>query len=76
MKNKTELVLWGHKSSEESWKEDVITTADPSDKVKIYKATEWAKTQGYDNFRIQVLDLQELPNFVRSVEFPNLNGGK
>lgn len=73
---KKELVLWARKSSEEFWKEDVITTAQPDNKVKIHKATEWAKTQGYDNFRIQVLDLEELPNFVRSIEFPNMGGLK
>ena len=69
-----EFVLWGHKSSDESWIEVVITTAEPSDKVKIHKATEWAKTQGYDVFRIQVLDLEALPDFVRCIEYPNLKG--
>lgn len=70
-----ELVLWGHKSTEESWKEDVITTAKPGDNSKLQKAKAWAKTQGYDSFRVQVLDLEELPNFVRCVEFPNLPRG-
>jgi hypothetical protein len=63
------LVLWGRKENEPSWMEDVITTAPANltGRIKLHKALEWAKSNGYAGFRIMTDDGNTPPNFVACI---------
>ena len=45
-----EFTLWAIRRGEEAWQEELITsTTDPG---RLLAAREWAKTNGFDRFRI------------------------
>ncbi len=55
-------VLWGRKPEYPSWQEDIIT--EKAEHVEA--AREWAKTQGYTEFRVSVVDNGQ-PDFVAAI---------
>lgn len=59
----TETVLYGLRVGAEDWQEELITT----NPLKIEEATAWAKTQGFDRFRVAHIDLSQKPDFGKTV---------
>jgi hypothetical protein len=54
-------VLWATRIGNEDWQEEIITT----DETKIPDAKKWAMANGFDRFRVQVIDQDEVPDFTK-----------
>jgi GNAT superfamily N-acetyltransferase len=55
-------ILWAVKKGDPDWKEQVIT----ENEEHIENAKKWATENGFDRFRIQVLDLSTPPDFKKT----------
>ena len=62
-----EIVLWATKVGDENWKEQIITTCKTSEIEKIDKAMHWAKNNGFGRFRVNMVNLSDLPNFSKAI---------
>jgi hypothetical protein len=60
-------VLWGVKKGDADWKEQIIT----ENEQQIENAKKWAVDNGFDRFRIQMIDLSTPPDFKKTFK----NGG-
>lgn len=60
---KQETILWAVKIGEPDYCEQIITT----DANKIEAAKVWASLNGFDRFRISVIDLNTQPNFINTI---------
>ena len=59
-----DVILYAVKVGNEDWQEELITTADASDKEKLSNAKAWAESQGFDRFRVAAFD-GSAPDFTR-----------
>ena len=59
----TEYVLFGVKIGDEDWQEVVIST----NRKHFDKAKVWATANGYNRFRIAIIDLSKPPDFRRTI---------
>jgi hypothetical protein len=60
-------VLWGVKKGDADWKEQIITENEQQNE----NAKKWAIANGFDRFRIQMIDLSTPPDFKKTFK----NGG-
>ena len=58
-----ERILYGTRKGEPSWKEEIITNQEK----RFDQAKAWAKRNGFDRFRVAVIDLRETPDFTKCV---------
>jgi hypothetical protein len=58
-----ELILYGLKKDEPTWKEEVISTIPKN----FPKVIELAIADGFDRFRVQEIDLSIKPDFAGSI---------
>ncbi len=62
--NKTsETILYAVRVGAEDWEEEIITTNPDA----IEAATDWAKRNGFDRFRLATYTLGEIPNFTATL---------
>lgn len=59
----TGKILWGVKIGDPDWKEQIIT----ENPYLIEKAKAWAEKNGFDRFRIAIINLSEKPDFVKTI---------
>jgi hypothetical protein len=62
--NNVETVLWARKIGAEDWQEEIIST----NPTVFEAARKWAVENGFDRFRISELDLNEMPDFSKTVK--------
>lgn len=62
MKTEAKRVLWAVKIGDPSWAEQLITDKEEN----IEPAKEWASANGFDRFRIAVID-NEKPDFTKTL---------
>lgn len=60
---KNEQILWAVKIGDEDWQEQIISTNPDS----FTQAKAWAKSNGFNRFRVSTLDLSETPDFTKTI---------
>jgi hypothetical protein len=58
-----ERILYGTRKGEPSWKEEIITNQEKH----FDQAKAWAKRNGFDRFRVAIIDLRETPDFTKCI---------
>lgn len=54
-------ILFGVRVGNESWQEELLTEC----AERIEAAKDWASKNGFDRFRVAVIDLDEKPDFTK-----------
>lgn len=65
-----ETVLWGCKVGEPDYMEEVLFQQKGyvNKEELMTKANQWAKDNGYDRLRLAVYDLNEKPDFIKTIK--------
>mgnify|MGYP003155004375 CR=1 FL=1 len=58
-----EKILYGTRKGQPDWKEEIIT----ENEKHFRQAKNWAKKNGFDRFRVAIIDLREKPDFTKCV---------
>ena len=56
-------ILYGTREGQPAWKEEIITEHEKY----FHQAKTWAKRNGFDRFRVAIIDLRETPDFTKCV---------
>jgi len=60
-------ILYGTREGQPAWKEEIIT----ENEKYFHQAKTWAKRNGFDRFRVAIIDLRETPDFTKCVRGAN-----
>lgn len=58
-------ILWGVKNGSANWQEEIISVEESN----FNNAIQWAKLNGYTNFRIANINMDVNPNFTKTINF-------
>lgn len=58
-----ERILYGTRKGAPAWKEEIIT----NQQKRFAEAKTWAKRNGFDRFRVAIIDLRETPDFTKAI---------
>jgi len=58
-----ERILYGTRKGAPAWQEEIITNQEK----RFDEAKAWAKRNGFDRFRVAIIDLRETPDFTKAI---------
>ena len=58
-----ERILYGTRKGAPAWQEEIITNQEK----RFDEAKAWAKRNGFDRFRVAVIDLRETPDYTKAI---------
>ena len=59
-----EKILYGTRKDQPDWKEEIITV----NEKHFQQAKLWARINGFDRFRVAIIDLRVAPDFTKCVK--------